>query len=84
VPVIGSFRLRATSRIRSAPARTARASRTISSPSGVRCTAWLERSNSRTPSARSSLPICAESVGCVTKHAAAARPKCRWSATATA
>src|SRR4051812_30119466 len=57
--------------------------RTISSPSGVTVTSLALRSNSLTSSSSSSFLIATESVGCETKHASAALPKCFSRATAT-
>src|SRR4051812_23032207 len=59
------------------------ACRTISSPSGVTVTSLALRSNSLTSSSSSSFLIATDSVGCDTKHASAARPKCFSRATAT-
>src|SRR5690606_5462104 len=55
----------------------------MSSPTGVSITRRGARSTSATPSSSSSLRIWVDRVGWLTKHAAAARPKCRWSARAT-
>src|SRR5690349_2025367 len=55
----------------------------MSWPAGVSITLRGARSTSTTPSSSSSLRIWVESVGWLTKLAAAARPKWRWSASAT-
>ena len=57
--------------------------RTISSPSGVTATSLALRSNSLTSSSSSSLRIATDRVGCETKQASAALPKCFSRATAT-
>src|SRR5262249_32660695 len=57
--------------------------RTISSPSGVTDTSLALRSNSLTSSSSSSFLMATDSVGCETKQASAARPKCFSRATAT-
>ena len=57
--------------------------RTISSPSGVTVTSLALRSNSLTSSSSSSFLIATDSVGCETKQASAALPKCFSRATAT-
>src|SRR5688572_10584295 len=57
--------------------------RTISSPSGVTETSLALRSNSFTSSSSSSFLMATDSVGCDTKQASAARPKCFSRATAT-
>jgi len=62
---------------------TRRACSTIAWPRGVAITSFLLRSKSRTPSSSSSFASASESVGCVTKHFRAARPKCRSCARAT-
>src|SRR5207253_5748912 len=57
--------------------------RTISSPSGVTVTSLALRSNSFTSSSSSSFLMATDKVGCDTKHASAALPKCFSRATAT-
>jgi hypothetical protein len=57
--------------------------RTTSSPSGVTVTSLALRSNSLTSSSSSSFLTATDSVGCETKQASAALPKCRSRATAT-
>ena len=70
--------------MRSVSSSTARACSTTAAPIVVGLTALGLRSKSDTPSVRSSFMIWAESVGCVTWQRAAARPKWRSSASATA
>ena len=82
-PASGSRWLRASVTISSLASRMRRARATISSPASVRQTLLGARSISCTPRLSSSFFSCAESVGWLTKQRAAARPKCRWSATAT-
>src|SRR5437868_5770703 len=55
----------------------------MSSPSAVTVTSFALRSNSFTSSSSSSFLIATDSVGCETKHASAALPKCFSLATAT-
>ena len=55
----------------------------MASPSGVTLTSLVPRSNSLTSSSSSSFLIATLSVGCDTKQASAARPKCLSRATAT-
>jgi len=62
---------------------TPRALRAISRPVSVRRTFRGVRSTSATPSSSSSLRIWVERVGWLTKLASAARPKWRYSASAT-
>src|SRR3546814_1375116 len=83
VPASGSWLRRAASRICSISATTRRARAATSRPAGVSITLRGARSTSATPSSSSSLRIWVDSVGWLTKHAAAARPKCRCSARAT-
>src|SRR6478736_10478239 len=59
------------------------ACRTMSSPSGVTVTSLALRSNSLTSSSSSSFLMATDRVGCETKQASAALPKCRSRATAT-
>jgi len=74
---------RAISLIEAALSSVAWAWRTISSPSGVTLTSLPPRSKSLISSSSSSFLIATDSVGCETKQASAARPKCRSRATAT-
>src|SRR5690606_38125869 len=83
VPASGSWLRRAASRIWSMSATMRRARAATSGPAAVSITLRGARSTSATPSSSSSLRTWVESVGWLTKHAAAARPKCRWSARAT-
>src|SRR3546814_6217929 len=83
VPACGYWLRRAASLICSISATTRRALAATSRPAGVSITLRGARSTSATPSSSSSLRIWVESVGWLTKHAAAARPKCRCSARAT-
>src|SRR6478672_12147278 len=82
-PLNGSFLRLAVSLICAAPSMTACAWRTISAPIGVTLTSLVPRSKMRTSSSSSSFLIETDSVGCETKHASAARPKCFSRATAT-
>src|SRR6478672_3411471 len=59
------------------------ACRTMSSPSGVTVTSLALRSNSLISSSSSSFLIATDNVGCETKQASAALPKCFSRATAT-
>src|SRR6201995_6021462 len=79
----GSFLRLAVSLICAACSITACAWRTISSAIGVTLTSLAPRSKMRTSSSSSSFLIETDSVGCETKHASAARPKCFSRATAT-
>jgi hypothetical protein len=56
---------------------------TICAPSGVTETSEPPRSNKVTPSSSSSFLMATDKVGCATKQASAAWPKCRARATAT-
>src|SRR3954469_20884686 len=82
-PASGSLPRLAISLIAAACSSTLCACRTISSPRGVTATSLALRSNSLTSSSSSSFLIATESVGCDTKHASAARPKCFSRARAT-
>src|SRR5690606_30299064 len=81
-PASGRWLRRAASFICSISDTTRRARATISTPIGVSITLRGARSISETPSSSSSLRTWVDSVGWLTKLAAAARPKWRWSATA--
>ena len=83
VPASGSWLRRAPSFICSTSATMRRARSAASRPAGVSMTLRGARSTSDTPSSSSSFLICVDSVGWLTKHAAAARPKCLWSARAS-
>src|SRR6185312_13222081 len=82
--VRGSPRRRAASARSSVSARRCRARATTSSPARVGRTRRRSRSNRRTPSADSSWASCALSEGWDTPQSAAALPKLRAAATATA
>src|SRR6478672_4085431 len=82
-PASGSLPRRAISLMLAACSSTLCAWRTISSPKGVTATSLALRSNSLTSSSSSSFLIATDSVGCDTKQASAARPKCFSRATAT-
>ena len=69
--------------MREASSSTRCACVTIFCPAGVTETSLELRSKSVTPSSSSSFFTATESVGCDTKHASAAWPKCRSRATAT-
>ena len=79
----GSWCDRATSRMASASASSVFARATTSRPTAVGSVSRVPRSNSVTPSSVSSLWICVDNVGWLTKHASAALPKLRCSASAT-
>src|SRR5690606_1713987 len=81
-PASGRWLRRAASFICSTSDTTRRARSTISTPIGVSITLRGARSISDTPSSSSSLRSWVDSAGWLTKLAAAARPKWRWSATA--
>src|SRR5690606_17338054 len=83
VPASGSWLRRAASFICSTSATMRRARSAASRPAGVSITLRGARSTSGTPSSSSSLRIWVDRVGWLTKQAAAARPKCLWSARAT-
>src|SRR6187397_1650213 len=82
-PASGSLPRLASSLMLAACSSTLCACRTISSPSGVTDTSLALRSNSLTSSSSSSFLIATDSVGCETKQASAALPKCFSRATAT-
>jgi hypothetical protein len=82
-PTSGSRAARAVATRSSAERIVARARVATSSPTGVKRTERLDRSTSSAPSRRSSSAMPTESVDCVTKQAAAARPKWPWSRKAT-
>ncbi len=82
-PASGSLPRLAISLIAAACSITACAWRTISSPSGVTLTSLAPRSKILTSSSSSSFLMATDSVGCETKQASAARPKCFSRATAT-
>lgn len=75
-PTSGSRAPCATETMSSAARMTPRARFVTSSPTLVKRTLRFERSTSNAPSKRSSSAIPTDSVDCVTKLAAAARPKC--------
>src|SRR3569623_3404347 len=82
-PASGSLPRLAISMMFAACSSTLSAWRTISSPSGVTVTSFALRSKSLTSSSSSSFLIATDSVGCDSKQASAALPKCFSRATAT-
>jgi hypothetical protein len=82
-PASGSRSVFASSTIASDSCRIRRARSTIRAPVGVSATRLGCRSNSDTPRYSSSLRICDDSVGWLTKQRSAALPKWRSSASAT-
>ncbi len=82
-PASGSLPRWAISLIAAACSITIWACRTMASPSAVTLTSLVPRSNNLTSSSSSSFLIATDSVGCETKQASAARPKCLSRATAT-
>ena len=83
LPDSGSLAWRAMSPMSSASPSMMRARSTTCSPASVSMMWPGLRSISSTPSSFSSFLIWVDSVGWLTKQASAARPKWRWSATAT-
>jgi hypothetical protein len=69
--------------MRAASSSTRCACSTIFCPAGVTLTSPCPRSKSARPSSSSSFFTATDSVGCETKQASAALPKCRCLATAT-
>src|SRR3954463_7269626 len=82
-PASGSLPRLAISLMLAACSSTLCACRTISSPSGVTLTSLALRSKSLTSSSSSSFLMATDRVGCETKQASAALPKCFSRATAT-
>ena len=83
LPASGSVARRATSRMLSVSPQHDARPLDHRSPTAVSMMWRGLRSTSSTPSSRSSFLIWVDSVGWLTKQASAARPKWRWSATAT-